>query len=230
MDTMLLEATERQLVDKAKALRASGRIPAVFYGRGQKNRHLLLDYQAFRKVYVKAGGNTIVELVLDSKKFPVLVHDVVFDPVTDAFAHVDFIHVDMDKEVTTMVKVVAVGLAPAVKNLGGVLDIQKHEIKIKCLPKDLIHSIDVDVTSIVDFHTTIHVSDLKIPAAIKVLDRPEDAVATVVPPRAEEEAAKPAEAAVVGAPGEAGAAPAEGAAAPAAAAGAAPAAGGKEKK
>lgn len=197
MDTPVLEASERNSSIKAKTIRLSSRLPAVYYGRGRPALSLSLDYQSFRKVFEKAGQNTIIELSVDGAKNPVLVHDVQFDPVSDQISHVDFMHVDMTKEVTTSVKVVIIGVAPAVKNLGGILDIQKHDIKIKCLPKDLIHEIQVDVSSIVDYHTSIHVKDLKIPPAIKILDRPDDTVVTVVPPKIEEEAPKPSEATAV---------------------------------
>ncbi len=234
MATMILDALPREAAQKPKALRAQGKIPAVYYGRGQKNQSLQLDYQKFRKVYSKAGENTIIELDVEGKKAPVLVYEIQYDPVSDAIAHVDFIHVDMQKEVTIPVKIVIIGTSPAVKNLGGILDVQKHEVRIKCLPKDLIHSIEVDVSSIVDFHTTIHVKDLKVPPGIKVLDAPGATVVTATPPRAEEEA-KPAEAASLsGVPGAEAVAGADGTApagAPGvAAAGAAPAGKGKEAK
>ena len=221
MDTILLEVNERKPEEKAKALRSRGRIPAEYYGLGKKNKSFDMDYQGFRKVFEKAGENTIIELSAGGKTFPVLVHAIQYNPVSDSITHVDFVHVDMQKEVVTSVKIVVTGTAPAVKNLGGVLDILKHEVKIKCLPKDLIHEILVDVTPIVDFHTSIRVKDLKVPSTIKLIDSPEDTVVTATPPRAEEVAAPvaavvPAEGATAtGAPG-APAAPA--AASPAAAA------------
>lgn len=232
MDTLILEAVSRNPAQKARSLRAKGLLPAVYYGREKQTVSLELPYQKFRKVFEKAGQNTIIELDIAGKKSPVLVHDVQYDPVSDQVSHVDFIHVDMEREITTSVKVVTVGVSPAIKNLAGILDVQKHEIKIKCLPKDLIHSIEVDISPIVDFHTSIHVKDLKVPAAIKVLDNPDDTVVTVTPPRAEEEA-KPAEAAAA-VPGAEGAvagvvAPAV-AGAPAAPTGIAPAAGKEGKK
>lgn len=202
MDSLVLEASERQKDAKPKALRGEGLIPAIYYGKGQTNMMLQMPYQVFRKVYAKAGENTIIELGVGGKKMPVLVHDVQFDAVTDDITHVDFIFVDMNKEVITSVKVIALGIAPAVKNMSGVLDIQKHEIKIKCLPKNLIHSIEVDVTPLVDFHTSVRVKDLKVPSTITILDNAEDTVVTVSPPRAEE-VAKPAEAAAVPAEGAA---------------------------
>lgn len=204
MDSLLLEAKKRS-DQKAKYLRRVGRVPAVYYGAGKQTQVLEIDRNLFRKIFEKAGENTIIELSMDGKTEPVLVHEIQRDPLSDEVSHIDFIHVDMDKEVTTSVKVTCVGTSPAVKNMGGILDIQKHEIKIRCLPKDLIHGIEVDVTSIVDFHTSIHVKDLKLPATIKILDAMEDTVVTAVPPKAEEEE-KPAEAAaaVSGAPTEAG--------------------------
>ena len=55
-----------------------------------------MDYIPFVKAYKKAGENTIIDLsVGEGKKFPVLVHDITFDPVTDEVAHVDFVFVDI---------------------------------------------------------------------------------------------------------------------------------------
>lgn len=226
MDTLVLQAETRQLSQKPKALRGLGRVPAVYYGKGQENQVFTLGAQEFRKVFKKAGENTVIELSIDGKTTPVLVHEVQYDPVSDELVHVDLIHVDMKKEVTASVKIVTTGVCPAVKNLGGILDILKHEVEIKCLPKDLIHEIVVDVTPIVDFHTSIHVKDLKVPSGIKILGNPEDAVVTATPPRKEEEVAPAAAAAPVAGETAAGAAvPAAGAAAPAATA---PAAGQKK--
>lgn len=226
MDSLLLDATKRDQV-KARDLRTKGLIPAEYYGKSQTNMSLALAYQAFKKVFDKAGENTIIELNVDGKKTPVLVCDIQYDPLSDRISHVDFIHVDMQKEVTTSVKVIIIGTAPAVKNMGGILDVQKHEIKVKCLPKDLIHGIEVDVTPIVDFKTSVHVKDLKVPSTIKILDNMEDTVVTATPPRAEEEI-KPAETAA--APGAEGAAAAPGAAPAAGAAPTAAPAAEKDKK
>lgn len=223
--SVTLEASARGQAEKPKMLRTAGQIPGVFYGSGMTSTPLKVSHQLFRKVYAKAGDNTIIELTIDGKKHPVLVHQVQYDPVSDVVSHIDFINVDMNKEVTTTVKLSFVGVCLAVKDLGGILDIQKHELKIKCLPKDLIHSLEVDISPIVDFHTSVHVKNVVVPSTIKVLDNPEDAVVTASPQRVEVEetpaaAATPADGAaapVAGAPGAAApAAGAPGAAAPAA--------------
>lgn len=211
MENLLLDASVRSATVKAKAIRATGRVPAVVYGVGSKPEMVDVDYQGFRKVYAKAGSNTIVQLKVNGKEHPVLVKDVTYDPVSDFYQHVDFLKIDMNKAVTASVKVEFVGVSPAIKSLGGILDVHKHELKIKCLPKDLIHSVQVDISSIVDFHTSVHVKDVKFPAGITVLDNAEDTVVTAS--HIKVEAATPAAAAATPA---AGAAPAAEGAAPAA--------------
>lgn len=187
MDTLMLDAPTRAVGEKAKMIRASGKVPGVVYGAGLTGVSVSVDYQGFRRIYTKAGSNTIVNLNIDGKEHPVLVKDVVYDPVSDQYSHIDFMKIDMSKQVTASIKVEIVGISPAVKNLGGILDIQKHEIKIKCLPKDLVHSVQVDVTPIVDFRTSIHVKDLSLPKSITVLDNLEDTVVTATPIKIEEE-------------------------------------------
>ncbi len=105
-----------------------------------------------------------------------------------------------------------------------------HEVEVKCLPKDLIPSIEVSVESIVNFHSYVRVKDLKVPPTITILNSSQDVVVTAVAPKVEEEVAPVAAAAtseagavpVAGA--EAGAAGAAGTAGSVGAAGAAPAA------
>lgn len=214
--SLVLEVQERTPDQKASMLRKMAKIPAEYYGTGKQNLHFAADYQRFRKLYQHAGENTIVHLSCGSKQLPVLICDVQFDPVTDLISHVDFKHVDMDKEVYAKVKVVVVGSAPAVKNLGGVIEITKHFIEIKCLPKDLIHEIQVDVSGLELINASVHIRDLKISDAIKVQADVGEVVVKVAAPRKEEEEVKPVEAAVEG---QAAAVSAEGQSAAAAAGG-----------
>jgi large subunit ribosomal protein L25 len=74
-----------------------------------------------------------------------------------------------------------------------------NEVEVKCLPKDLIHSIDVDVSGLEELNSSIHIKDLNIPSSIHVLTDMDRTVVTIAPPKAEQEettsatAAAPAE-------------------------------------
>ncbi len=190
---------------KAKEILASGLLPLEYYGRGVENRSLQVDYQDFRRVFRNAGYNTVIELVVDGKdKLNVLVHEVKLAPVTDKMTHVDLVNVRMDEEIHTQIPLEFVGVAPAVKELAGTLMTHLNELSVKCLPKDLVHSIEVSLESLVDFNSTIHVADVKVPDSIAVINDPEELVATVAAPREEEpeEPVEGAEGAEEGAEGE----------------------------
>lgn len=205
MDSVSLQLETRDTNIKAKNYLADDIIPVEFYGKGVKNRSLKVDYQTFRRLYNSAGGNTIVEVEVDGKdKMNALVHNVDYHPLTDRITHVELINVRMDQEITTSVDLEFVGVAPAVKELGGVLTTATTSIDVKCLPKNLIHGVEVDISSLVDFHTFVRIKDLIVPDTVEILNDPEDVVATCVAPREEEEVVVESEEGVEGAEGAAG--------------------------
>jgi large subunit ribosomal protein L25 len=229
METLQLEVRTRDTAISPAVLRRERIIPAVFYGRGLKPQVLQVNYPEFRKVFLKSGSNQIIDLSIDGKsKAKVLVHDVQYYPLTGAVSHVDFINVRMTEEITTHVPVEITGVAPAVKDMGGVLTKVKHDVEVKCLPMDIPSKIVVNVEMLVDFSCSIHVKDLVLPKGVKVMDNVEDAVVTVTAPRKEEEITPAAPA--TGIEGTAAELAAKEEAAKAAEAGAAPAAGGKAKE
>lgn len=193
MDQILLDAQARDTKVSPLFLRKNRKIPAVFYGHKEHSMALQVDYQSFRKVFKKAGGNQIVELQIDGKKKPVLIHEVQWNPLTDRINHVDFIHVNMSEEITAMIPLEVSGIAPAVKNFGGILTTLKHEIEVRCLPADLPQNIKADVSGLETLHSSIHIKDLNIPKNVKIVHAaPDDVVLTVVQPKlVEEEAALP---------------------------------------
>jgi len=191
MDTYKLDLSQRDLKKSPKSLRKQELIPCVIYGKGIESLPLQVDYQPFRKVYRKAGGNNIIDLNVDGKEYKALVHHVDFDPVTDKIAHIDFINVRMDQEITAQVPLEFIGVSLAVKDLAGTLVRVRDHLTVKCLPAKLPSKIEVDITPIVDFKTVVAVKDLKLPEGVSVLDKQEQPVAAVSAPRAEEEDVKP---------------------------------------
>ncbi|MDP4007980.1 MAG: 50S ribosomal protein L25 [Candidatus Peregrinibacteria bacterium] len=189
METIVLEAKVRDKSQKLNHLRKADRLPVTYYGNGVKNLDFDLDYQDFRRAFKAGGQNTVMDLTVDGKPLKVLVHDMQFDPVSDRFIHVDFISVDMNKEVSTSIPLVFVGTSPAVREMGGTLMDSLSEVNVKCLARDLIHEIEVDLSLLVDFHSVVHVSDLKVPSTVEITDDPELAIATVTAPKSEDELA-----------------------------------------
>lgn len=169
-------------------MREQGNIPAVLYGHGIETKSLEVAEQPFLKLYKQAGESSLVELAVnDANPIKVLIHDIQRDPVTDRVIHVDFYQVRMDEKLTAEVELNFIGESPAVKEQSGILVKSMNTVEIRCLPKDLIHRLDVDISVLKTFDDMIHVKDLTFPQGIEVLSDPGNAVALVTPPRSEEE-------------------------------------------
>lgn len=196
MDTINLDVIEKGYTN-AKEARQSGRIPMAYYGKGVKNRHFSVDYQDFRRAYEKGGRSTVLQMTNeDGENLPVLVQEIQYEPVSDEMMHVDLTAVDLNKKIRTQVPIVLTGTAPAVKEMAGVLMHTKESVEVECLPKNLPHEIEVDISSLADFHASISVGDIVVPNGVVILDAAEINLATVSAPRAaieEEEAAETTE-------------------------------------
>lgn len=189
MQTFTLGATSRAITGKAvSGIRRVSRIPAVAYGGGTLPRNLEVDAVAFRKIYTAAGESSLVDLVIDaSAPVKVLIQDVQYNAVTDRPIHVDFRVVKMTEKLTAEVPVVFVGESPAVKESGGVLVKNLSEIEVLCLPGDLVHEIQVPLTSLRAFGDLIRLSDITPPPGIAFVTEANTVIATVAAPRSEEE-------------------------------------------
>lgn len=176
---------------KVNGLRHQGQIPAVVYGHGLKNQNITVAALEFNKLFKEAGESSLVDLKIDDKKpIQVLIHDLQYDPVKHVIRHIDFYQVNVTEKIIAEVKLKFIGESPAVKEQGGVLVTPITKVKIECLPKDLIHELEVDISSLKTFDDTIRIKDLIIPAGIKILAAVDQAVVLVEAPRSEEEIKK----------------------------------------
>ncbi|MBU1683752.1 50S ribosomal protein L25, partial [Patescibacteria group bacterium] len=189
----------------AKEARNADRVPMIYYGKGVEPTNFSADYQDFKRLYKKAGKSAIITLINESKKeFHVLVHEIQYDPVSDEMIHIDLMAVDLNKPITTEVPLVFIGQAPAVKDLNGTFMSGKDRVMVECLPKDLVHEIEVDISPLVDFHSGLTIADINAPEGVRILDAEDISIATVSAPRAEEvEVVAPTEKTAEGEEGEA---------------------------
>ncbi len=195
-ETIILNAKPREAC-KPKALRRAGWVPGVIYGREATSTSLQFARQQLESVYRRAGTNRLLELQIEGADASTmaLFREVQRDPVSHALLHVDLYKVTAGQTITSVVPIVLVGTAPALL-LGGTVSQLVEEIEIECLPQDLPGAITVDVSVLVDLHSTITFADLDIPLGVTVLNPPESDIVRVHVQRAEaEEAEAPAAAA-----------------------------------
>jgi len=189
MSEFKLKAIKREITGGAvESLRKEGLIPGVVYGKGKENLNLTVNKTEFNKVFGKTGENTLIDLEIEGAGMKnVLAKEVQFQPVTDEPIHIDFYEVKMDEEIETEVPLKFVNESPAVKDLEGTLITNKTAVEVKCLPANIPHEIEVDISKLATFEDSIQAKDLNIPAKVELLTDPEETIALVNPPRSEEE-------------------------------------------
>jgi large subunit ribosomal protein L25 len=175
----------------AHRLRRSGYAPAILYGKKSEPMALAMETKTLTRDLVRLHGhNVVVNLIIEGekgkKKHNVLIKDTQTDPITDSILHVDFFEIDLDREVVLDVQVVYSGTAKGV-DLGGILNIMEHTIKIKGLPLAIPDEITVDVTSLELMSQGITCGDLVIPEGVTLEEELDKVCVSVVAPKAVEE-------------------------------------------
>jgi large subunit ribosomal protein L25 len=208
MASAVLDAVERSSRGKneARRLRASGQIPAVFYGEKEGGKAIAVDPKGLARILrTEQGANTLISLNLPGGgPAMVLVREYQLDPITHELLHADFYRVAMDKVIRVQVTVVAQGEPKGVKQQGGVLDIVHRQVEVECLPADIPNHIVVDVSELM-VGQSIRVKDVATNPKWKALSDPEMMILHVIIPKVEEVAPAPGTEAAAGA----AAAPAE---------------------
>lgn len=199
MKSVALNAFPRTLARRggAKKLRASGRIPAVVYGRQDKPQNLEVNAKELNDlIHHSASENILVDLAVKDDQRPArlaLVQEIQHHPLSGKVLHLDLHEVAVDELVTVNVPVETTGEPKGVKTGGGVLSHVLFKVKLRALPKDLPEQMLVDVSDL-DVNQSIHIGDLKPPPGVEVLGEKSMTILAVTIPRAEVEET-PAEAA-----------------------------------
>ncbi len=174
----------------ARQSRFRQRVPAVIYGHGRPTRPLDLDSKELERVLTGIEpASTLIELTVDGQKTRALIREIQRHPIRPDIIHVDFYEIRSDEKVRLKVPVHCVGSPEGVRNAGGVLDQVTREVEIEVLPEHIPERVELDVTALAVGHS-LHVRDVSIPNA-KILTDGDLTLATVVPPRTEEEIAAP---------------------------------------
>ena len=197
MDNIELVAHKRDLLGKkVRFLRRKGITPVNLYGHGIESTSLQIETPALKKALAHAGKTSLVSLKVASSKRPhvAIVRGIQRDPVKGELLHVDFYQVKMDEKLKIAVPLVLVGKAPAVKEYGGILVQELSSIEVECLPANMPHSIEADLSSLVQLDQALHVKDLRVGEGVTIITDPGKVLAKIARLRIEvvEEVAAPA--------------------------------------
>ena len=173
--------------NKVDKVRQNDLVPGVLYGKGEETKHVQVDRRVFEKVYRTAGMSTLIDLELNGQITPVLIKEVQKHPFKNEYLHIDFQALNMNEKVKLTIPIILNG-RENIKIQPSILVQQLDEIEIECLPADIPHTLEVDVSNI-DFTTPVFVSDLEIfdNEDITILREADDVVASLMEPTMEEE-------------------------------------------
>jgi large subunit ribosomal protein L25 len=184
---LTLKAERRDPKVQTEALRKTGQIPAVFYGKKQDSTPISISSTEFKKLWAEAGETTVVSIETPEGKVESLIHDVDFDPVSGAPRHADFYVFEKGHKVEIEIPIEFEGVSPAVKDLGGTLVKVLHTVKIEAEPQNLPHSLVIDISSLAQFADQILANAIKLPTGVTLKENPEEVVVLVAAPREEKE-------------------------------------------
>ena len=190
----------------ARRLSAEGHIPGVIYGQGMTPISVTIERRELRLALSgPAGSNTVLSLEVDGKSYPAVVKDMQRHPIRRTVAHIDFLQVNMNEEITVSVAVHIVGESKAVAAEGGLVDAAVDTIEVSCTPNNMPNAFEIDVTEMQP-GDVIRLADVPMPKGVTALGDPEMPIVTILITSAAEAEADVAEAAESAAADEAPAA------------------------
>ncbi len=183
MEEIVLIAQPRAVIGKqVKALRRTGMIPGVLYGKHlEQPLALQIEERSLVAVVTRAGHNRLVRLMVDGgTPHLVLTREIQRNPLSHRIVHVDFQEISLTEKLTTDVPLVLVGTSPAVTRGEGLLIHGIDTVEIRVLPTDLVPQIQVDVSALTEVNQTLFVRDLQVSDKIEILTPGEEMIAKVV--------------------------------------------------
>lgn len=191
MQQITLEAKTRTQTGKGNngRLRRTGSIPAVVYRKGQAAQSIELVEKTFRQILSsESARSALIQLKVESEesKEPriAVIKAIQFHPVTGRAIHVDFHQILLTERIRVTVAIHFVGEPEGVKTEGGHLELQMRQVEVECLPTEIPQYIEVQVGAL-KINQSIHVSELKVPAGLKVTSDADAVVVKVVAPHVE---------------------------------------------
>jgi large subunit ribosomal protein L25 len=189
----------------ARRARRDGMVPITVYGGGAETVAAVAPLRDLAAILrSEAGRNTIFTIDVEGiGASEVMFHDRQIDPVKGRLIHADLTRLVKGQKIEVTVPLHLVGEPFGVKEKEGVLEQIIREIEIRCEPREIPDSLDVDVSNL-DVHDVLHVSDIKVSEAVEILTDPDQVIATIgivkeeVAPAPVIEGEEPAEPEVIG--------------------------------
>jgi len=182
----ILKATIRTgtSTGQTNKLRTQGFIPAVLYGGKKDNLNISLKKLHLENlIKTETFMSKVFDLDVDGSAEKVLPREIAYDPVSDEPIHIDFMRVAKGSKITLEIPVKFINSekSPGLKK-GGVLNIVRRKIELKCPTENIPVSIVVDLDN-TEINSSQKISSVKLPEnVVPVITDRDFVISTVVSP------------------------------------------------
>ena len=193
-----LEANTRNTRSKGdvRSLRLNGNVPAIIYGGSDQNQKVSVSKKILKSLLEKEGFlSSIITLNIDGKNQNVLPREITYNVISDEPTHIDFLRVVPGVKIRIEVPVQFINheTSPGLKR-GGVLNIVRRKIELKCPSEKIPEAIIIDLDGI-EIGESFKISSVKLEEGVTPTIQGRDfVIATLAAPTVMKEPEKPAEA------------------------------------
>ena len=176
-------------------LRREGYIPAILYGGKNPNQKISVEKNSIKNILNSDSFlSKVLDMSIDGKNEKVLPREVAFNVVSEEPIHIDFLRIVAGSKIILEipVKFKNHSESPGLKR-GGVLNIVRRKVELKCPTDNIPDEIVVDLTG-TDIGDSLKITSVKLSDNVMptITDR-DFVIATVAPPTIIKEPEKPAE-------------------------------------
>ena len=179
-----------------RSLRLNGNVPAIIYGGSEQNEKVSVSKKILKSLLDKEGFlSSVIILNIDGKNQNVLPREITYNVISDEPTHIDFLRVVPGVKIRIEVPVQFINheTSPGLKR-GGVLNIVRRKIELKCPSEKIPEAIVIDLDGI-DIGESFKISSVKLEEGVLPTIQGRDfVIATLAAPTVMKEPEKPAEA------------------------------------
>ena len=177
-----VRATRREGRGKNDARRArrDGMVPLSVYGGEGGSVTALAPLRELAAILrSESGRNTIFTIDIEGVgASEVMFNDRQIDPIRGRLIHADLTRLVKGQKIEVTVPLHLFGEPVGVREEQGVLEQIIREVEIRCEPREIPDSFNVDVSNL-GVHDVLHISDIPVDERIEILNPPETVIATV---------------------------------------------------
>jgi large subunit ribosomal protein L25 len=178
--TVRAELREGRGKNDARRTRREGLVPVTIYGGEGESVSAVAHLSELAAILrSEAGHNSIFTIDVEGVgASEVMFQDRQIDPLKGRLQHADLRRLVRGQKMEFTVPLHLIGEPIGVREESGVLEQVLREVEIRCDPRNIPDSIDLDVSNL-GVHDMLHVSDIPQDADIEVLVAPDVVIATV---------------------------------------------------